>query len=154
MSFFGNNEWDRVVNIEHLRTLWAARPSQHRSGVIGSREQARAEIRRRLREHYEAATSQAIPDRLAQLVEKIEQSESRSELGGGSIPVSKPLQMAQEDQKKIAAAIVEHLESSSWRIERAPSAEATWAVNLGLSTSGARPCVSCKIDQSDRKVTC
>jgi hypothetical protein len=83
VSFFGNNEWDRVVNIEHLRTLWAARPSQHRSGVIGSREQARAEIRRRLREHYEAATSQAIPYRLAQLVEKIEQSESRSELGGG-----------------------------------------------------------------------
>jgi hypothetical protein len=60
--------------------------------------------------------------------------------------------MAQEDQKKIAAAIVEHLESSSWRIERAPSAEAAWAVNLGLS--GARPSVSCKIDQSDRKVTC
>jgi hypothetical protein len=39
--------------------------------------------RRRLREHCEAATSHAIPDRLAQLVEKIEQSESRSELWGG-----------------------------------------------------------------------
>jgi Anti-sigma factor NepR len=69
----------QVFNIEHLRTLWAARPSQNRSGVMGSREQVRAVIGRRLKEHYEAAASRAIPERLARLVEKIEQSESRSE---------------------------------------------------------------------------
>jgi hypothetical protein len=43
-----------------------------------SREQqhVRAVIGRRLREHYEAAALREIPDRLARLVEKIEQSES------------------------------------------------------------------------------
>jgi hypothetical protein len=47
-------------------------------------QQVRAEIGRRLREHYEAAALRAIPDRLARLVEKIEQSEPRSEqLRGG-----------------------------------------------------------------------
>jgi hypothetical protein len=47
-------------------------------------QQVRVVIGRRLREHYEAAASQTIPDRLAQLIEKIEQSESRSEqLRGG-----------------------------------------------------------------------
>jgi hypothetical protein len=42
---------------------------------MGSREQVRAVIGRRLREHYDAAASRTIPDRLAQLIEKIEQSE-------------------------------------------------------------------------------
>jgi hypothetical protein len=46
---------------------------------MGSREQVRAVIGRRLREHFEAAASQTIPDRLAQLLEEIEHSESRSE---------------------------------------------------------------------------
>jgi hypothetical protein len=48
---------------------------------LGSPEQqqVRAAIGRRLREHYEAAASQTIPDRLAQLIEQIEKSESGSE---------------------------------------------------------------------------
>jgi hypothetical protein len=46
---------------------------------MGSREQVRAVIGRRLREHYEAAASQTIPDRLAKLLEEMEQSESRSQ---------------------------------------------------------------------------
>jgi hypothetical protein len=80
MFFFGNNEWDRGVRYWTPRTLWAARPSQHWSGVLWSREQqqVRAEIGRRLREHYEVGSS-TIPDRLAQLIEKIERSEFRSE---------------------------------------------------------------------------
>jgi hypothetical protein len=46
---------------------------------MGSREQVRAAIGQRLREHYEAAASQTIPDRFARLLEEMEQSESRSE---------------------------------------------------------------------------
>jgi Anti-sigma factor NepR len=46
---------------------------------MSPREQVRAEIGRRLREHYDEAASRTIPDRLARLIEKIEESESRSE---------------------------------------------------------------------------
>jgi hypothetical protein len=49
-----------------------------------SRDQIRAEIGRRLREHYDEAASQTIPDRLARLLDKIGESESGSEpLRGG-----------------------------------------------------------------------
>jgi hypothetical protein len=41
---------------------------------MSSRDQIRAEIGRRLREHYDAAASQTIPDRLAQLIDKIGES--------------------------------------------------------------------------------
>jgi hypothetical protein len=80
MFFFGNNEWNRVFDIEHLRTLWAARPTQHWSGVVWSREQqqVRAEIGRHLRERYEVG-SRTIPTRFAQLAETMEQSQFRSE---------------------------------------------------------------------------
>jgi hypothetical protein len=44
-----------------------------------SREQVRDEIGRRLREHYDEAVSRTIPDRLARLIDKIEESEFRSE---------------------------------------------------------------------------
>jgi Anti-sigma factor NepR len=44
-----------------------------------SREQVRAEIGRRLREHYDEAVSRTVPDRLARLIDKIKESESRSE---------------------------------------------------------------------------
>jgi len=44
---------------------------------MGSREQVSAIIGQRLREHYDAAASQTIPDRFAKLLEEMEQSETR-----------------------------------------------------------------------------
>jgi hypothetical protein len=68
-----------VFDIKHLRTCGLPGQASTGNGVMGSREQVRAVIGRRLREHYEAAASQTIPDRLAKLLGEIEQSESRSE---------------------------------------------------------------------------
>jgi hypothetical protein len=52
---------------------------------MSSRDQIRAEIGRRLREHYDEAASQTIPDRLARLLDKIGESESGPEtLRGGT----------------------------------------------------------------------
>jgi hypothetical protein len=45
---------------------------------MSSRDQIRAEIGRRLREHYDEAASRTIPDRLARLIDKIGESESES----------------------------------------------------------------------------
>jgi hypothetical protein len=46
---------------------------------MSSRDQIRAEIGRRLRERYDEAASQTLPDRLAQLIDKIgESSEANS----------------------------------------------------------------------------
>ena len=51
---------------------------------MSSRDQIRAEIGRRLREHYDEAASQTISDRLARLLDKIGESEFGSEpLRGG-----------------------------------------------------------------------
>jgi hypothetical protein len=50
---------------------------------MSSRDQIRAEIGRRLREHYDdEATSQTIPDRLTQLIDKIGESGSEPLRGG------------------------------------------------------------------------
>jgi hypothetical protein len=57
---------------------------------MGSREQVRAVIGRRLREHYEAAAS---PTASAKLLEEMEQSESQSERPPGErqgVPVDAP----------------------------------------------------------------
>jgi predicted transcriptional regulator len=60
-------------------------------GVVWSREQqqVRAEIGRHLKEHYEVGSG-TIPTRFAQLVEKIERSQSRSQqLRNAGHPMSK-----------------------------------------------------------------
>jgi anti-sigma factor NepR-like protein len=49
---------------------------------MSSRDQIRAEIGRRLREHYDEAASQTSPDRLTQLIDKIRESESEPLRGG------------------------------------------------------------------------
>jgi hypothetical protein len=46
---------------------------------MSSRDQIRAEIGRRLRQHYGEAASQTIPDRLARLIDKIGESEAGSQ---------------------------------------------------------------------------
>jgi hypothetical protein len=49
---------------------------------MSSRDQIRAEIGRRLRERYDEAASQTLPDRLAQLIDKIGESGSEPLRGG------------------------------------------------------------------------
>jgi hypothetical protein len=67
----------QLLNV--FRTLWNPANQQESSVVItGVAAQVRAEIGRRLGEHYKVC-SRTIPDRLVLLIEDIEQSESRSE---------------------------------------------------------------------------
>jgi hypothetical protein len=68
-------DWGLAFDVKHLRV--DTPPNQHRNGVMGSREQVRAIIGQRLREHYDAAASRTIPDRFAKLLEEMEQSETR-----------------------------------------------------------------------------
>jgi hypothetical protein len=85
---------------------------------LWSREQqhVRAEIGRQLRAHYEIG-SRTIPPRLAQLVEKIEKSQSRSEqLRNGGHPMSK------QDEYRANAKECGRLAESS----RNPEERAAW----------------------------